>query len=365
MYKTLHVENFKALKHLDLELDRLTVLIGPNGCGKTSVLQAMEIFGEIATTTPNDVLLDRRSIDVLHSRDASEPIALEGRGTGWSVRWTAGAMPHGSATIKWAEGDSAPEAIESTRPLTEKLPASLSSQIPRAKLLHLEHRKLSDVAAAASREPELLADGSNLATVLAFLRSYDEPAAKRIIEAVRAVVPAVRDVRVRPADVPRPVRPRDRFAPPEFEEREPLPGHEIVFDTETGNDIPAHAASEGTLRVLALLTEILGRRPPALLLLDDLDRGVHPRAMSDLVRGIRTAIARSPGLHVVVTTHSPYLLEQFDPAREIRLMWLAGGGARCMSMAEHPRFEEWRELMSPAELWSAMDRTLPSGNAGP
>jgi putative ATP-dependent endonuclease of OLD family len=39
--RKIHLENFRGIKHLDLELDELTVLIGENNTGKTTILEAL------------------------------------------------------------------------------------------------------------------------------------------------------------------------------------------------------------------------------------------------------------------------------------------------------------------------------------
>ena len=42
--RKIHIENFKGLKELDLEFsEQVTVLIGDNGTGKSSVLDAISI----------------------------------------------------------------------------------------------------------------------------------------------------------------------------------------------------------------------------------------------------------------------------------------------------------------------------------
>ena len=66
MIKTFHVQNYKALRDVRLELTPLHVLIGPNDSGKTSVLEALRA----------------------HSRIASgEGKAFEGRWTGCQLVW--------------------------------------------------------------------------------------------------------------------------------------------------------------------------------------------------------------------------------------------------------------------------------------
>lgn len=43
MLKRLEVRNFRALEALDMEFEPLAALIGPNGCGKSSILRAIDI----------------------------------------------------------------------------------------------------------------------------------------------------------------------------------------------------------------------------------------------------------------------------------------------------------------------------------
>ena len=44
MIKKLTIDNFKAIKHLELEFTPFTVLIGGNSCGKSTVLQALDLL---------------------------------------------------------------------------------------------------------------------------------------------------------------------------------------------------------------------------------------------------------------------------------------------------------------------------------
>jgi len=48
-------ENFKALRDVEITFDApLTVLVGPNGSGKTSVLQGMHALAQLAVVAGND-----------------------------------------------------------------------------------------------------------------------------------------------------------------------------------------------------------------------------------------------------------------------------------------------------------------------
>ncbi|MBK8565864.1 MAG: AAA family ATPase [Saprospiraceae bacterium] len=41
MITNIHIENFKSIQSLDLELGRLNIFIGANGSGKSNILEAI------------------------------------------------------------------------------------------------------------------------------------------------------------------------------------------------------------------------------------------------------------------------------------------------------------------------------------
>jgi ABC-type multidrug transport system ATPase subunit len=129
-------------------------------------------------------------------------------------------------------------------------------------------------------------------------------------------------------------------------------GDALVFDLVGAPDIPGQMVSEGTLLVLGLLAVFLGPGHPDLLLLDDLDRGLHPRAQQDLITLLRRLLEQHPEKQIVATTHSPFLLDGLN-AQEIRLTTLReDGSVACGRLVEHAQFEKWKDTMTPGELWS-------------
>jgi AAA15 family ATPase/GTPase len=54
MIDRVHFENFKSLQDVTLQLGRLTALVGPNGCGKSSVLQGMHLLSQTGCKSPTD-----------------------------------------------------------------------------------------------------------------------------------------------------------------------------------------------------------------------------------------------------------------------------------------------------------------------
>jgi predicted ATPase len=85
---------------------------------------------------------------------------------------------------------------------------------------------------------------------------------------------------------------------------------------QSGRKTPATSASDGTLRFLGLLAALLHPEPAACYFLEEFDTGIHPSRLYLLVQLIEQETARS-GVQVIVTTHSPQVLEMLnDKSRE-------------------------------------------------
>ena len=352
MLKRFRIQSFKAIGNLDITLDRLTVLVGPNACGKSSVLQAMSVLCQMRDTSPDQIFGDSASVHELTTRDAKVPLLLRAEGESFAIEWrghqaSKGARdPHnddprlsydvagdrGSVASFW---DRRPGIIQQIQVL------------PKAELFRFELEYLV-APAEVSPEPRLAASGRGLAAVLGQLALEYPDAFQRIKQAARTVIPSIRDIR------PRITRLSEKGLLPG--QQPSFPAYELLFDTRSGAGIPAHAMSDGTMRVLALLTAALGHDAPNLILLDDIERGVHPRAMIDLVGLLQRTLDEVPDLQIVATTHSPDLLDQLEPS-QIRLLWLGDDGlTQCVAMNEHPDFDTWRGIMTPGEMWAVFDR---------
>ena len=62
--RRLIIENFKSIDHLELELGRVNLIIGENGCGKTNILEALGMASAAAANTLDPASLKARGIRV-------------------------------------------------------------------------------------------------------------------------------------------------------------------------------------------------------------------------------------------------------------------------------------------------------------
>ena len=199
-------------------------------------------------------------------------------------------------------------------------------------------------AAAYSDEPgaSIDADGTNTAVTLAAMKLGNDEAFQRVEDAVRQLIPSVERVRIRPTTVRR----SGAFGD--------VVGSKLYFDFRGAPGIPAHGASHGTLIVLALLTILHGSKRPNVILLDDFDHALHPRAQMELVRMIKGLLALDEfkDVQVVATTHSPYVLDELEPSDVYAFALRDDGTVASKRLSEHPEAEKTRGTLRAGQLWS-------------
>jgi predicted ATPase len=76
--------------------------------------------------------------------------------------------------------------------------------------------------------------------------------------------------------------------------------------------LDARGMSDGTLRFLAILTALLTRPEGSLLVIEEVDNGLHPSRAGLLVKMLRE-IGAERKIDVLVTTHNPALLDALGP----------------------------------------------------
>lgn len=62
MFKSIHIENFKAIKSLDIDFSQVNVLIGANASGKTTILQALDFLFNCVSRDVSEYLKDKYKI---------------------------------------------------------------------------------------------------------------------------------------------------------------------------------------------------------------------------------------------------------------------------------------------------------------
>jgi len=74
--------------------------------------------------------------------------------------------------------------------------------------------------------------------------------------------------------------------------------------------IDAHNASDGTLHMLGVMTALLTAKEGSLLIVEEIDKGLHP-SRSDLLVRFLLETGRQRKVDIICTTHNPALLDAF------------------------------------------------------
>jgi len=381
MIDRVYFENFKSLANVTLDLGRFTALVGANGCGKSSVLQAVHLLAQTGIKTPrdHDKVLGRfaslyggpRAPQRLMYRGGVGEMALAMRSSdGDELRVVIRVLGADAGNPGPPEFD---VVVGPVTPLHCTVPPSRASSMNwldvyavlddvrvlkfgSAMYLHLDASEMVRTSVPDSEIPRIEFDGSGLASVLAWMKGAAEDEFAEITADLRQVVPGVKRIRtLRERVTHRRMDKLDIDGQPVWrpvDESQIGDRFEIEFDD--GSVVPADLLSEGTVLALGLLTKLREPRRPRLILLDDIDRALHLGAQTKLVQVLRTLLKLDPDLQIVCTTHSPYLLDLFDPA-EVRVLALdSERRTHVRPLTEHPDFAKWKFGTQTGELWAAL-----------
>jgi predicted ATPase len=117
--------------------------------------------------------------------------------------------------------------------------------------------------------------------------------------------------------------------------------------------IPASQASEGALLLTAFLALIHGESPE-ILLIEEPENGLHPSRLKlviELLRRISTGEVGGRPRQVIVTTHSPILLNYARP-EEVRVVQRdPEQGTYVRALTDAPDLPRMLEEFAVGELW--------------
>jgi len=168
-------------------------------------------------------------------------------------------------------------------------------------------------------------DGRNLGLVLNELQHLG--VMRTIVEKLRVVYEDVVDITVRVAG-----------------------GTVQAFLHERGlrSPIPAARLSDGTLRYLCLLAILYHPTPPPLICLEEPEVGLHPDLISGLAEMLKDASQRT---QLIVTTHSDLLVSSFSDMPEAVVVSERTPEGTTLRRLKADELREWLQDYSLGEVW--------------
>lgn len=105
----------------------------------------------------------------------------------------------------------------------------------------------------------------------------------------------------------------------------PQPRHDVGLLTSNEVEISQFHQGAGEDLVLDLMKDLVDIPDTSLLIIDEVESSLHPRAQRRLVQFL-LKLARQKKLQIIMSTHSPYVLEELPPEGRIFIRKLSDGG---------------------------------------
>lgn len=406
MLTSVTFKNFKSYENAKLTLSPLTVLIGANASGKSNAIEGLRLLSwmahgqklsalqyamgngkHIIRGRPLDFFYrgasafeldcetdsqewNQLSFSVVSREDGlhigSETISMPGAsvplyalvtpssgiGTDVSVAYNnfarGGHKPHITCN------DQMPFFTQLTTPAAFGLGSNASRIIPPvasgfertlSSILFLDPvpARMRDYSFLAERD--LQSDGANISAVLANLCGGMLP--KQMRDERKGYAQAKREILSFVQSLP-----EQSISDMEFY-REPRGGRMVVLVETFGGrkeKYDASLLSDGTLRVLSIGAAMLSAREDSIVVIEEIDNGVHPSRAKHLLEQIQT-VAQRRKLKVVLSTHNPALLDALPNEAVPNVVFCyrdsKSGSSKLVRLVE---IVDYPELMSQGSL---------------
>jgi predicted ATPase len=370
--KRITIEGFKSIRKLeDFELRSLNVLIGANGAGKSNFVEFFRRLRELAQQRLWEVIRTTGGADAYLHLGPKVTKQIAGRvyfvgGYGYeftllptlesgfifgdetvvfadeTVRLTDSAKLNGPPPGSVSLGKGYLEAKLRDRckddfgwkdSVRKDVPTWVFKGLSDLMVYHFHDTSITAGVRrqiAINQNGYLYPDGSNLAAFL-YRIMYENPASyERIRNVVRLAAPFFDDFQLR---------------------TNPLVPAMIQLEwRQKDSDYPFLAShlSDGTLRFICLATALLQPSPPATMVVDEPELGLHPYALT-LLASLFDVAARRTSQQVIVSTQSAQLLNEFSP--EDVIVVERTQGESVFRRLDSAQLSGWLEDYTLGELW--------------
>jgi predicted ATPase len=376
--RRVQIRNYKSIGRCTVALRPLTVLVGRNGSGKSNFLDALSFLTDALQTSLEQAIKMRGGIDAVRRRSTGHPrnfsLGLEITLPDWdavSYRFEVAARspsgfvvkeesiavgpPDGPGRFHYRVRDGEiSDASEPNMPpvSSDRLYLVNAAGLPMFRsafdaLTSMGFYNLNPVAMKELQSPDagklLHRDGTNIASVIARLGSARPDIKDRVKAYLEKIVPGISDVdRV-------PLGPMETL---EF--RQSVSGAKNPWRFYAAN------MSDGTLRALGTLVAVMQladrSAPVSLVGIEEPETALHPAASGALVDALREASGHT---QVVVTSHSPDLVDQFDVEKDGVLAVAAYSGETRIAPVDKSSSEAMKQHLYSAGELLRMDQLQP------
>jgi predicted ATPase len=326
MLSKLRVQHYKSLFDTEITLEPLTVFIGPNGSGKSNICEALAVLSNflqrlIDNTSANHIInFFAESLNTVSKNQPSiESKFWHGKPDYFlfevSTLTTTESIPSEksksfldlSVHLDYPQREVCLRNLEKTRSATNDYTTTLrnflvSNEYPNSPIANAL-RKISiydfapvDLSSKSVSTGSMGRTGQGITYALVDILHANRKSFDELEERLTRLVPNIKRI----------VLPRGDNQTFLLE----------LIDRYSEHHIPAYDISDGTLRILAFLTALYQENTPSIICFEEIENGVHPwllHKMIELLKIISTEGITGKPVQVLITTHSPVLLNYIEP----------------------------------------------------
>ncbi len=352
--KTLTIRGFRSIELLEeFYLGRLTVMIGANGSGKSNFVDFFRMLRAIADGGFQQFVKKHGGADGFfflgpkHTRQIQTHLVFGENAyeldlapgadgkiylSDERVQYTGG---HGMGKLQSIGMGNSESALIARREESANfgqgkgVPSYVYGALSSWVVYHFHDTSLLAPMRrdqAVRDNTQLRAEADNIAAFLLCLRETNDGRYEVIRDTIRLIAPFFDDFVLNP----------DNNEKVRLEWRQ------------KGSDFPFQPSqfSDGTMRFICLATALQQPTPPATIVIDEPELGLHPYAISVLAEMIKSA---SMCTQVIVATQSPTLLDHFEPENVVVAQ--RHDGRSVFTRLEPSDLTEWLQEYSVGELW--------------
>jgi len=307
--REIEIQNFRCLKQVNVALRPLTVLIGPNDSGKSAFLAAIEHL--IAGAEKFD------SEDYWRGEQTSG-IVLIGHGDDGHVECRPERKRGKTRVITPHD-----LALASISPVSR-------FQLPTAGVV----MKCAGYSAEEEAKMPVGQSGERTAALLDYFLRRDRKRFFDVVDVLKKNIPGLDDIAI---------------GTPDAQTRQ----IELVIDG--GFQLAADRASAGVRLLLFFVALSHHPRPPRTILLEEPENGIHSKRLSSVMQLLRSLTKPGqgrPAAQIVITTHSPYLLDAINLSEDQVLVFRRNDdGSRSAEPVDVDRMKNFLDEFMLGEVW--------------
>jgi predicted ATPase len=240
-----------------------------------------------------------------------------------------------NGTTTYIRGRETSKTGETTDPGRSAMPRDLREIVTGWQFLSLMPDPMGRPAAkrlATKGRLLLNKDGSNIAQYLLDVREKCAAVFDSIVESMKFVLDYA-----------------ENFEPVETSEIQRMM---YVRMREADFEIPGWLISTGTIRALALLAVLRHPDPSPLIVIEEIENGLDPRTLHMVLDEVREVV-QSGRSQVILTTHSPYLLDLLPLQTVIFIERDHGGDPVFWRPSDNAAVQKWARDFAPGQLYTA------------